>query len=79
MADSHGKMMKYLQLSLDEYTQNKEEIKKELGGIVKASCRLAGILPGLINRELIRQMGTRPLRNLLRQNMVSAPRLQAVL
>lgn len=34
------KCMEYLQLSLDEYTQSKEEIKKELGGIVKSFVQI---------------------------------------
>ena len=47
------KRMEYLQLSLDEYTQSKEEIKKELGGIVKSFVQIGWHLTRIDNRELI--------------------------
>ena len=54
--------MEYMQLSMDDYIQSKNEIKQELGGIVKSFVRIGW-------QEPINTMDTTPLQNLPEQNM----------
>lgn len=48
--------MEYMQLSMDDYIQSKNEIKQELGGIVKSFVRIGWQLTRIL-RTMAYRMG----------------------
>ena len=61
--------MEYMQLSMDDYIQSKNEIKQELGGIVKSFVRIGWQLTRINKSEAINTMVITQSRNLPKQNM----------
>lgn len=49
--------MEYIQLTMDDYIQSKEEIKKDLGGIVKSFVRIGWQLTRISNSEAYKMDG----------------------
>lgn len=49
--------MEYIQLTMDDYIQSKEEIKKDLGGIVKSFVRIGWKLTRINNSEAYKMDG----------------------
>lgn len=62
--------MEYVQLTMADYLQSKEEIKKDLGGIVKSFVRIGWQLNRIDKSAPMRWRDIKALPNLPKQNTI---------